>query len=39
MFQATGTGIGPANNAMFYDKEWLTVDNYSDLSRTTGAPI
>jgi hypothetical protein len=28
VFQATGTGIGPANNATFYDKEWLTVDNY-----------
>jgi hypothetical protein len=23
-----GTGIGPANNALFFDKEWLTVDNY-----------
>lgn len=23
----TGTGIGPANQAKFYDKEWLTVDN------------
>jgi hypothetical protein len=22
-----GAGIGPANNAVFYDKEWLTVDN------------
>ena len=27
VFKATGTGIGPANNATFYDKEWLTVDN------------
>jgi hypothetical protein len=23
-----GAGIGPANNALFFDKEWLTVDNY-----------
>jgi hypothetical protein len=23
----TGTGIGPANQAVFWDKEWLTVDN------------
>ena len=22
-----GAGIGPANNALFFDKEWLTVDN------------
>ncbi len=27
VFMGTGTGIGPANNAVFYDKEWLTVDN------------
>ena len=27
VFKGTGTGIGPANNAVFYDKEWLTVDN------------
>src|SRR5215217_842871 len=23
-----GAGIGPANNALFFDKEWLTVDHY-----------
>lgn len=23
-----GAGIGPANQAVFWDKEWLTVDNY-----------
>jgi Neuraminidase (sialidase) len=23
-----GAGIGPANNALFFDKEWLTVDNF-----------
>jgi hypothetical protein len=28
VFKGTGTGIGPANNATFYDKEWLTVDNW-----------
>ena len=27
VFKGTGTGIGPANRAVFYDKEWLTVDN------------
>jgi hypothetical protein len=27
VFMGTGTGIGPANNAVFYDKEWITVDN------------
>jgi hypothetical protein len=27
VFKGSGTGIGPANNAVFYDKEWLTVDN------------
>jgi hypothetical protein len=27
VFMGTGTGIGPANNAVFYDKEWVTVDN------------
>ncbi len=27
VFQGKGTGIGPANSALFYDKEWLTVDN------------
>src|SRR5829696_3077374 len=25
-----GAGIGPANQAIFYDKEWLTVDNWPD---------
>jgi hypothetical protein len=28
VFKGHGAGIGPANNAVFYDKEWLTVDNY-----------
>ncbi len=28
VFKGTGTGIGPANQAVFYDKEWLTVDNH-----------
>jgi hypothetical protein len=28
VFQGQGTGIGPANRATFYDKEWLTVDNW-----------
>lgn len=27
VMQGTGTGIGPANRATFFDKEWLTVDN------------
>jgi len=27
VFQGKGTGIGPATRAVFYDKEWLTVDN------------
>jgi hypothetical protein len=27
VFQGQGAGIGPANQAVFYDKEWLTVDN------------
>jgi hypothetical protein len=27
VFKGKGTGIGPANTAVFYDKEWLTVDN------------
>ena len=27
VFKGKGTGIGPANTALFYDKEWLTVDN------------
>lgn len=30
VFQGTGAGIGPANRALFYDKEWLTVDNNPD---------
>ena len=30
VFQGQGTGIGPANNAKFYDKEWLTCDNSHD---------
>ncbi|MDQ3871401.1 MAG: glycoside hydrolase, partial [Chloroflexota bacterium] len=28
VMKGTGAGIGPANNAVFWDKEWLTVDNY-----------
>jgi hypothetical protein len=27
VLHGTGTGIGPANQAVFYDKEWITVDN------------
>src|SRR5215203_6208744 len=27
VMKGRGTGIGPANNATFFDKEWLTVDN------------
>lgn len=27
VMKGTGTGIGPANQAVFYDKEWLAVDN------------
>jgi len=30
VLMGTGTGIGPANKAIFYDKEWLTVDNWPD---------
>jgi hypothetical protein len=30
VFKGRGTGIGPANRATFYDKEWLTVDNNPD---------
>jgi hypothetical protein len=26
--RGVGAGIGPANRALFYDKEWLTVDNW-----------
>ena len=35
VFKGQGTGIGPANNAKFYDKEWLTCDN-SPASRFYG---
>lgn len=28
VFKGDGAGLGPARNAPFYDKEWLTVDNY-----------
>jgi hypothetical protein len=28
VFHGVGAGIGPANRALFYDKEWLTVDNW-----------
>jgi hypothetical protein len=28
VMKGTGTGIGPANNAVFWDKPWLTVDNW-----------
>lgn len=27
VMMGTGTGIGPANQAVFWDKEWITVDN------------
>jgi hypothetical protein len=27
VLMGTGAGIGPANNAVFWDKEWITVDN------------
>jgi hypothetical protein len=30
VFKGHGAGIGPANQAVFFDKEWLTVDNYVD---------
>ena len=36
VFQGTGAGIGPANSAVFYDKEWITVDN-NPARRTTAA--
>ena len=32
VMKGQGTGIGPANNAKFYDKEWLTCDNYPTSS-------
>jgi hypothetical protein len=35
VFKGQGAGIGPANNAKFYDKEWLTCDN-SPASRFFG---
>jgi hypothetical protein len=35
VLKGQGTGIGPANRALFYDKEWLTVDN-SPTSRFFG---
>ncbi len=28
VMMGTGTGIGPANQAVFWDKEFITVDNY-----------
>ena len=28
VFRGHGAGIGPANNAVFYDKEWVAVDNH-----------
>jgi hypothetical protein len=28
VMKGQGAGIGPANNAVFWDKEWMTVDNY-----------
>jgi hypothetical protein len=30
VMKGDGTGIGPANGAVFWDKEWLTVDNNPD---------
>jgi hypothetical protein len=30
VLQGQGAGIGPANRAVFFDKEWITVDNYPD---------
>jgi BNR/Asp-box repeat len=30
VFKGQGTGIGPSTGGVFYDKEWLTVDNYPD---------
>ncbi len=29
VMKGTGAGIGPANQAVFWDKEWVTVDNFS----------
>lgn len=28
VMKGQGAGIGPANQAIFWDKEWITVDNY-----------
>jgi hypothetical protein len=30
VFMGTGAGIGPANRAVFWDKEYITVDNHPD---------
>jgi hypothetical protein len=30
VFKGQGTGIGPANRAVFWDKEFITVDNFPD---------
>lgn len=30
VFKGTGAGIGPATNAVFWDKEYITVDNWPD---------
>jgi hypothetical protein len=30
VMMGTGAGIGPANKAVFWDKEWVTVDNNPD---------
>jgi hypothetical protein len=30
VMHGTGASIGPANRAVFFDKVWLTVDNYPD---------
>jgi hypothetical protein len=30
VLKGNGAGIGPAKNATFWDKEWITVDNNSD---------
>jgi BNR/Asp-box repeat len=30
VFQGKGAGIGPANNAVFYDKEYVTCDNWPE---------
>jgi hypothetical protein len=30
VLKGKGAGIGPANNAVFWDKEWITVDNNPD---------